>query len=269
MTALTPPAHDESDFDFNPMLDPDRADPHLFYERARSRPIALSPSLGAYMVSRYADVQTVLADPDTFSSTAALPMVYDSPPEVVAILKEGGVPETPMVVNEDEPTHGPMRALFDAGVNGARVRTLLPVMQERADELIDGFDPGGAELVSEYAIPFVQRVINTVIGFPHEDAERIAAWTEDVGMLWNKLAPVEAHVEAAHRLVAYTAYLQELIDARRAEPREDMISVLVRDRRGPRGGRRPRAQHHPWCDSYRGLRHHPGRDDRDDPPGAG
>lgn len=227
MTALTPPLPDHADFDFNPMSGADRDNPHLFYERARSRPISLSPSLGAYMVSRYADIQAVLDDPETFSSKAALPLVYDSPPEVVAILEEGGVPETPMVVNEDEPEHAPMRALFDAGVNGARVRTLLPVMQARAEELIDGFDPSGAELVSEYAIPFVQRVINTVIGFPHEDGERIAAWTEDVGMLWNKLAPVEAHLAAARNVVEYTAYLQELIDARRAEPREDMISVLV------------------------------------------
>ena len=196
MTSITPPDQDLPEFDFNPMAGVDRDNPHLFYEKARARPITLSPSLGAYMVSRYSDIQTVLGDPETFSSTAALPLVYDSDPEVIAILEEGGVPETPMVVNEDEPTHAPMRALFDAGVNGARVRSLLPVMEARAHELIDGFDPGGAELVSEYAIPFVQKVINTVIGFPDEDGPRIAAWTDDVGMLWNKSGMVE---RAAHR----------------------------------------------------------------------
>ena len=90
-------------FDFNPMISPDREDPHLFYRVARERPVTLSPSIGAYLVSRYADISTVLADPDTYSSAAALPMIYDNPPEVVAVLEAGGVPETRMVVNEDEP----------------------------------------------------------------------------------------------------------------------------------------------------------------------
>lgn len=214
-------------FDFNPMISPDREDPHLFYRTARERPVTLSPSIGAYMVSRYADISTVLADPDTYSSAAALPMIYDNPPEVVAVLEAGGVPETRMVVNEDEPVHGPMRALFDAAVGGKRVRTLLPLMKERAAELVDGFDEAGADLVSEFAIPFVQTIISAVIGFPPEDTEQIQIWTDDVGMLWNPLAPVEDRVASAERLGDYTRYLQGHIDDRRANPREDMISLLV------------------------------------------
>src|SRR6267378_239717 len=101
----------EAVFDFNPMADPHRQDPHLFYRAARARPVTFSPSIGAYMVSRYADLKTVIDDPDTYSSTAALPMIYDNPPEVVAELKAGNVPETTMVVNEDEPRHRPMRRL--------------------------------------------------------------------------------------------------------------------------------------------------------------
>ena len=217
-------------FDFNPMISPHREDPHLFYRDARQRPVTLSPSIGAYMVSRYDDIRTVLADPETFSSAAALPWIYDNPPEVVAELEAGNVPETPMVVNEDEPAHAPVRKLFDAAVGGARVRTLLPLMRQRAEELVDRFPADGADgvdLVADYAIPFVQTIINTVIGFPPEDAERVAAWTEDVGLLWNKLAPVADRVAAARNVADYTRYLQGLIDARRAEPRDDMISILV------------------------------------------
>ena len=64
-----------------------------------------SLSIGAYMVTRYADLVAVLDDPRTFSSRAALPMIYDNPPEVTDVLRAGGVPETTMVVNEDEPDH--------------------------------------------------------------------------------------------------------------------------------------------------------------------
>lgn len=213
--------------DFNPMTSPDREDPHLYYRAARARSVELSPSIGAYMVSRYSDIKAVLDAPDTFSSSAALPWIYDNPPEVVAELTAGNVPETTMVVNEDEPGHRQMRALFDAAVSGARIRALLPLMRERADELIDGFAGGRAELVSQYAIPFVQTIISAVIGFPPQDTEQVQAWTDDVNTLWNKLATVPDRVAAARRMADYTRYLQVLIDDRRDRPREDMISVLV------------------------------------------
>ncbi|MCT2587092.1 cytochrome P450 [Actinophytocola gossypii] len=219
-------------FDFNPMVGPDRQDPHLFYRAARERPVTLSPSIGAYLVSRNADVRTVLDDPDTFSSVVALPRIYDNPPEVVAELKAGDVPETPMIVNEDGPGHRRNRALFEAGISGARVRSLVPLMRERAAELVDGFGGGTADLVGEYAIPYVQTIINALIGFPPEDNDRIQTWTDHVNLLWNPLAPLDARIEAARGMGDYTRYLQAHIDDRRAHPRDDLISTLVHGANG-------------------------------------
>jgi cytochrome P450 len=222
-------------FDFNPMTEPHRQDPHLFYRAARSRPVSFSPSIGAYMVTRYADLKTVIDDPDTFSSAAALPMIYDNPPEVVAELRAGKVPETTMVVNEDEPRHRPMRRLFDAGFSGARVRAMVPVMRQRADELIDGFSGASADLVAGYAIPFVQTIISAIIGFPAEDTPQIQSWTDDFVLLWNPLAPVQGKVAAARRMGDYTRYLQALIDDRRAHRRDDLTSDLVHGANGHPG----------------------------------
>ena len=218
--------------DFNPMTSPHREDPHVFYREARERPVEFSPSIGAYMVTRYADLVAVLDDPQAFSSRAALPMIYDNPPEVVAVLRAGAVPETTMVVNEDEPEHIRFRRVFDAGFTGARVRAMVPLMRERAAGLIDSFRDGQADLVADYAVPFVQAVISAVIGFPAEDTARIQAWTNDVNMLWNMLAPVESRIESARRMAGYTRYLQALIDDRRARPREDLISDLVHGANG-------------------------------------
>lgn len=218
--------YEQDEFDFNPMKSPHREDPHLFYRAARARDVAFSPSLGAYMVSRYEDIMHVLNDPGTFSSSPAVPWIYDNPPEVVAELKAGDFPETSMLVNEDEPKHCQTRALFDAAVSGARIRSLLPLMHQRAGELIDGFDDR-TDLVAEYAVPFVQTIISAIIGFPPEDTQRVQAWTDGVCMLWNTLAPVPARVEAARQMADYTRYMQALIDDRRAHPRDDMISILV------------------------------------------
>jgi cytochrome P450 len=222
----------QAEVDFNPMGSPHREDPHLFYRAARARPVAFSPSIGAYMVSRYADLRTVIEDPETFSSKVAVPLIYGNPPEVVEALRAGEVPETSMVVNEDEPEHAAMRRVFDAGFTGARVRAMVPRMRERAAELVDAFSRDGADLVDEYAAPFVQTVINAIIGFPAEDDDRVQAWTDDFVLLWNPLAPVDGKVEAAHRMADYSRYLQALVEQRRTEPRDDLISDLVHGANG-------------------------------------
>jgi cytochrome P450 len=151
---------------------------------------------------------------------------------VVAELEKGGVPETTMVVNEDEPDHRRFRRVFDAGFTGARVRAILPTMRERADELIDRFTGNRADLVLDYAIPFVQTVISTIIGFPLEDTDKVQAWTDDFVLLWNPLAPLAPRIEAARRMADYTRYLQALIDDRRANPREDLLSDLIHGANG-------------------------------------
>ena len=219
-------------FDFNPMVSPYREDPHIFFRQARSRPVALSPTIGAYMVSRYADVMTVLHDPTTFSSTETLPQLYDNPPEAVAELRAGGVPQEGFVTNEDEPAHAHTRALFDIAVGGRRIRSLLPLMQQRADELIDNLGDGPADLVSQYATPYVERIVNALVGFPIEDTERVRRWTTDFLVMMNPLAPLEDKVAAARELGDYTCYLQALIEERRAYPQDDMISVLVHGAEG-------------------------------------
>ncbi len=234
MTTIETPTGDAA-FDFNPMTSPHREDPHLFYRAARQGPPRLSPTLGAYLVTRYDDLVTVIDDPQTYSSAAAVPKIYTNPPEVVEVLRAGNVPETNAVVNEDEPEHTPVRRVFDAGFTGARVRAMLPTMRARAEELVDGFPEGRADLVGDYAVPFVQTVINAIIGFPPEDAAQIQVWTDDVNMLWNLLAPLEARVASAHRMADYTRYLQALIDERRAHPREDLLSDLVHGANGHPG----------------------------------
>lgn len=231
MTTTDTPA-DKAAFDFNPMVSPHREDPHLFYRLARQGPPRLSPTLGAYMVTRYDDLVTVIDDPATYSSAAAVPKIYDNPPEVVEVLHAGNVSEANTVVNEDEPEHTPVRRVFDAGFTGARVRAMLPTMRARADELIDGFTGGHADLVADYAVPFVQTVISAIIGFPAEDTEQIQVWTDDVNMLWNVLSPLEARIASAHRMAEYTRYLQALIDERRAHRRGDLISDLIHGANG-------------------------------------
>ncbi|WP_420593788.1 cytochrome P450 [Deinococcus sp.] len=217
----------DNSFDFNPMLGRDRQNPYLFYAEARELPVAFSPSIGAFMVSRYADLQTVLDDPATYSSRAALPTSYGVSPELDAELRRGNVPETAMVVNDDGETHRWTRRVMDAAFTGARVRALGPLMRSRAAELIAGLPSGGAELVADYAAPFVRTIIQAAIGLPEADTAQLQVWSDEQVVAINPLAPMEDRIEAARQLGEYTRYLQVLIDERRQHPRDDLISDLI------------------------------------------
>ncbi len=103
MTAQLMP--DEAAFDFNPMTSPHREDPACVLPDGARPAGEVQPVDRCVHGDPLRDLVAVLDDPQTYSSKAALPMIYDSPPEVVAVLKAGHVPETTMVVNEDEPEH--------------------------------------------------------------------------------------------------------------------------------------------------------------------
>ena len=219
------------DFDFTPMTGQDRADPYPFYARARERPVAFSPSIGAYMVSRYADLREVIDDPETYSSRASLPRTYDGPPEVVEALRRGGIPETAMVVNDEGEDHAWTRRVLDAAFTGARVRKLVPIMRERARELIGAFPPDRAELVADYAAPFVRTVVDATLGLAGADSgadtAQVQAWSDAQVILFNPMAPVDAQLAAVEEVTEYTRYLQQLIDDRRRERRDDLVSDLI------------------------------------------
>jgi len=192
--------------DFNPMIAPHQQNPHIFYAEARKRKVAISPTLGMYVVTRSEDLMTVVNDPGTYSSSVAIPRIYDNPPEVVAEL--GGVPETSMLVNEDEPLHHAVRKVFEPALSAKRIRELTPLMRDTANSLIDSFEPvESADLHSQFASPFVRKVLSAIIGFPVEDSAQVQRWSDDQAMLFNPLAPTGEKVNAARGMRAYTDYL--------------------------------------------------------------
>lgn len=214
--------------DFAPLVPPDRQDPTDFYRWARTeRPVFFSPSVGAWLITRYDDLMTVVHDPDTYSSRNAVPSIWDNPPEVTEALA-GCVRAGTAIVNEDEPRHGPLRKVLNHAFSGHRVRAVQPLMQRRADELLDAVSADRrVELVSQYADPYVQTVVSAVFGIPDDDVEQVCRWTEDSLLITDPSAPLDRKIAAARGLVAYEAYISDLIEDRRRHPREDFISDMV------------------------------------------
>lgn len=188
------------------------ADPYRVYRRLRDEePVPkLDLWMGpGYLVTRYDDVRTVLTDPQTYSSRANANGI--------------GLVMGRTILEMDGREHTRQRSIIAPAFVPKALRGDLPEIIARVvDELIDGFAADGtAELVRQFTSTIPIRVIAHVIGIPMEDYTTFHAWGLDIIGFTDD--PPRGFA-AAQSLVEF---LRPLIAARRAAPRNDLISRLV------------------------------------------
>jgi cytochrome P450 len=100
-------------------------------------------------------------------------------------------------------------------------------MREVAERLIGEFKRAGeCEFVSQFANLYPAHVFARIIGLPEEEVPAFARWSGDIGLTFVRpLAPVRERAEAA--IVGLFGYVEDLIERRRREPRDDLISRFL------------------------------------------
>ncbi|AJC60751.1 MULTISPECIES: cytochrome P450 [Streptomyces] len=167
----------------------------------------------AWLVTRHADVKTVLADP-RFSRAAA---VGDHVPRTVAV----GLPRTSML-SMDPPEHSRLRRRVANAFTVRRVEKLRPRVEEIVDGLLDTMIDAGspADLTQALTWSLPITVICELLGVPMADRERFNVWVDGLLML----SDPEQSAQARGHL---NDYLGGLIAQRRIEPTEDLLGELV------------------------------------------
>ncbi len=201
-----------------------------FYEAAhREAPVAYSEAFSAYLVVGHAEVTQVLREPVGFSSAHILDLPPDLPPEVIAELQRGIYQMPPALFNNDPPGHTRARALFSKAFTTARLASLEPTIALAAEALVRAMDPGGdpVDLMQALAFPLPLQIIAALVGIPLEDAPLLRACQDERFKLYEPALDTARKVEAARKFVAYERYLADLIERRRAEPADDLITALI------------------------------------------
>jgi cytochrome P450 len=100
-------------------------------------------------------------------------------------------------------------------------------MREVAERLVGEFRPAGeCEFVAQFANLYPAHVFARIIGLPEEEVPAFARWSGDIGLTFVRpLAPVRERAEAA--IVGLFGYVEDLIERRRREPRDDLISRFL------------------------------------------
>ena len=205
---------------WNPVSIRYQQDPYPTYRSLRERdPIHRSMLLRGLVASRYEDIDRILGDHQTFASDERVTM-----DPVEAAQREA--PAT--MLDLDVPDHTRLRQLANRAFTPRAVEQLRPKIEQLTDELLDrATDAGGCEFIGEFAYPLPVSVIAELLGIAIEDRERFRRWS-------NALARrVDLGITAEERRLADTAdeelsaYLEDAITQRRAEPRDDLLSALV------------------------------------------
>jgi len=170
----------------------------------------------AWLATRYADVRAALADPRL---SRAATLGADVPR-----LTRDEVRRGPTIMTMDPPDHTRLRTLIAKAFTPRRVEQLRPRVELLVDELLDTMIAAGppADLIEHLAVPLPVTIISELLGVPFENQRRFRGWVEAV-MATTALSA--DHV--AEQVGQLTAYLRGLVERRRAEPADDLVSGLV------------------------------------------
>lgn len=202
---------------FDPIDQARLQDPYPLYRELRERcPVAHSDAHmgGFWVLSRYEDVRRVALDAETFASGPG-----------IAIPPLGNpLPMIPLEV--DPPDHEPLRRLVSPAFAPARMRPVEASARSCARQLVDAFAARGeCDLVTElaYRLPVLTIWQRPLLGEPLTEGlgdwvATFQSWVHDFKHSQGRSAEAGATI---------LAYVERVLDARRAEPADDIPSTLL------------------------------------------
>ena len=168
------------------LLDPEvLADPYPLYRRLRTEsPVHWDPYLHAWVVTRYADVVTVL---HRFSAART-----PTPEQLDAIGLASLAPVAAVMVRQmlflDAPAHTRIRSLAAQAFTPRRVAELRRHIQEIADTLLDAVVARGRmDVIEDLAAPLPAIVTAEMLGVPTADHPQLKAWSADFAEMLGQL----------------------------------------------------------------------------------
>jgi cytochrome P450 len=212
---------------YDPLSPGELNDPYPSFERARREaPVFYSEELDMWSVARQADVLAILRDLENFSSRAALP-VAPPPAEIRDRMPEYPWAHTLLLM--DDPDHKPARAVIQAPFTPRSIRALEAGMRQRASDLLRPLtETGRIEFVRQYGYPLSLWVIGEILGVPEERFDLLARAVDGTFRLLGGAAlSAEETLVAASTIADLCDYMYELVEARRASPKDDFTSVMV------------------------------------------
>ncbi|MER6912754.1 cytochrome P450 [Streptomyces sp. NPDC000594] len=169
----------------------------------------------AWLVTRHADMKTILGDPRFSRARAA-----DHDESRLTPL-----PIHTSILGMDPPDHTRLRRLLSRVFTMRRVELLRPRVEREAERLIDAIVAQGmpGDLMEDFAVPYAATVICDLLGVPFEDRERFRGWLDAFSA-----TTVMTEEEIERDTQRLYDYIGDLVVTRRATPQDDLLSAMVK-----------------------------------------
>jgi cytochrome P450 len=180
-------------------------------------PVYQDPLTGAYVVTRWSDVCEIFRNPAVFSARA------HRVGAVVAARRAGvdpGEPRRTAIVTDDDPYHAVLRGLIGRSYTPRRVEALDPVLCGIVDELLEDVVADQPVDIAAALADLPVRSISHILGVEPKWFRSMKEWSDGF------LSPDPSTHEPA--VAHFTEYFLSLIEARRADPADDLVTTLAR-----------------------------------------
>ncbi len=209
------------------LLDPRvLANPYPLYRRLREQdPVHWDPFLHAWVVTRYADVVTVL---HRFVADRT-----PTPEQLSAMGCSALNPIAQVMVKQmlfmDGAAHARLRTLAAAAFSPRRVESMRTHIQDIADRLIDGLAARGHfDIIADFAEPLPAIVTAELLGVPTSDYPRLKDWSATFAeMLGNFQHNPDRSARVLRAVEQMTLYFRAAIQEMKLHPREGLIHSLL------------------------------------------
>lgn len=206
-----------------------RADPYPTYKQISDMGALVPTIYGTFMVTRHAEVFTVLRDA-RFSSNVRHQAGHA---QFVELAKQVGLEDLQVLFERvmlfaDPPDHTRLRRIVGSAFTPRVVESMRGRIGAIIDALLDAVaDDGGAELVEALAFPLPVTVISELLGVPAEDHEMLRGWTAEAVKALDPSDNVMELFPAAEAIRSLRAYFDGLVADRRRSPGDDLLSAFI------------------------------------------
>ena len=186
------------------------------YRRMRDEePVYYSENYDFYALTRHADVVAAIKDPETFSSSRGVDL------EMV----QSGNPVPPLIIMMDPPEHRRMRNLVNKVFTPRAVERQRQLVVEQVDRFLAAANPDEFDVVQDFSALFPVEVITRMLGVPAELRQQVRLLLDK--MLEREFGNVATPEEGVQAGIETGLMYYNIIQERRADPQDDMISDLI------------------------------------------
>lgn len=176
--------------------------------------------------------QPVFRDRNGLAAATTYQAVLDAERNPELFSSTGGIrpdqPGMPYMIDMDDPAHILRRKLVNSGFTRKRVMDKVPSIERLCDTLIDAVcERGEADFVRDIAAPLPMAVIGDMLGVLPSERDKLLEWSDDLVCGLSSTVDEQTIQKLMETFAAYTAFTMETIADRRANPTDDLFSVLV------------------------------------------